>query len=144
MHVTRSFIANVLLFASILAVVRGSIKRNAAIDNFCGACKEGKVTFTPEEITVAEETACENRERKRLLSKWYANKFSSIKKVRANDLLEIITSGAQRFCQREWSINQCKKYCVNQALPTKVECKRSFRYRDFSDRTIFLCSRHFD
>jgi len=144
MYASRSLIAAVLLFAFIIEDVRGSIKRKTALDNFCAACDEGKVTFTPEENTRADKTACEIRERKRLLSSWYTNKFSITKKIRSNDLLEIITTGATRFCQREWSNLQCKKHCAVQALPNKVECKRTFRYRDLPDRTVFLCSRHFD
>lgn len=131
-----------MLFASVVAGVMGSSKRSMALANFCGACQDGTVNFTPDENT--DKIPCESRERQRLLSMWYANKFSSDKKVRAHDLLEAITTGARKFCEREWSNKQCKKHCGTRALPSKAECKNTFRYRELHDRTVFLCPRRFD
>jgi len=141
MFAKLSFFAIVLVgYGSVVHGNKGTNKGTLGLENFCGTCANGTVTFTPDEDS--SRLFCEKQERKRILSQWYAKKYRSIKDIGPTGLLKAISSASTKICKEKWHDLQCKKHCMN--LPNKESCKKEFRFRELPQYTAFLCPRRFD
>jgi len=146
MLVTKLFIAGLLLMLRAEAIKDVELQKqkgNDGLANFCARCESGIAGYTPEEND--NRDICLKRVKQRIFTQWRANNFSFIRKnrLRPIDLLRILEKEATSTCNEEWAKQQCKKYCLGSKLPTKVECKNLFTYKE-TPRTLFLCPRRMD
>ena len=115
MFVCNCIISTVFTFADTASQTE---KGEVGLANFCARCRSGTVDYTPDENTNAH--ICQQRVRQRIFRKWRAENLDLLRKTRPNDLLRALESAARKTCKEEWGKVQCKEYCLDNRLPTKV------------------------